>query len=186
MQAARAEFAARGFAGARTAQIAEQAGVNKQLIFYYFGSKRGLYDAVLRTAGGTLLRSAQSTDSDRPTGTPAERLREGVSGLYRSLTDTPDLAGILFRGIRDPGIASASLEAFVRQLVDEFQSIISEGQGLGYFRDDADPELAARQAAVLALGYLALEEQIGKGPAPEHRAEWVDRACDLLIRSLSW
>ena len=183
MQAARGEFAARGFAGARTAQIAEQAGVNKQLIFYYFGSKRGLYDAVLRAAGGALLRSARSSD---PSGTPAERLREGLIGLNRSLTETPDLAGILFRGIRDPGVASTALETFVRELVDEFQAIISEGQGLGYFRDDADPELAARQAVVLALGYLALEEQIGKGPAQERRAEWVNRACDLLIRSLSW
>jgi TetR/AcrR family transcriptional regulator len=41
------EFAQKGLAGARVAEIAEQAGVNKQLLYYYFGSKDGLYSAVL-------------------------------------------------------------------------------------------------------------------------------------------
>lgn len=43
LEAALDEFAARGFAGARVQDIAERAGVNKQLINYYFGSKEGLY-----------------------------------------------------------------------------------------------------------------------------------------------
>ena len=36
-------FAEKGFAGARVQEIAERAGVNKQLISYYFGGKEGLY-----------------------------------------------------------------------------------------------------------------------------------------------
>ncbi len=39
-------FSVKGFAGARVAEIAERAGVNKQLINYYFGSKEGLYAAL--------------------------------------------------------------------------------------------------------------------------------------------
>ncbi len=46
LEAARAEFAERGYAGARVASIAARAGVNKQLISYHFGGKRGLYDQV--------------------------------------------------------------------------------------------------------------------------------------------
>src|SRR2546430_14426564 len=45
--AAREEFSRRGFDGARVEQIARRAGVNKQLLFYYFHSKRGLFTAVL-------------------------------------------------------------------------------------------------------------------------------------------
>ncbi len=41
--AARDEFARRGLAGARVEQIARRAGVNKQLLFYYYHSKRGLF-----------------------------------------------------------------------------------------------------------------------------------------------
>ena len=44
LEAAVAEFGAKGFAGARTAEIAARAGVNQQLIAYHFGGKQGLLD----------------------------------------------------------------------------------------------------------------------------------------------
>jgi TetR/AcrR family transcriptional regulator len=43
LDAAKAEFGAKGFASARVSDIADRAGVNKQLISYYFGGKEGLY-----------------------------------------------------------------------------------------------------------------------------------------------
>jgi TetR/AcrR family transcriptional regulator len=46
LAAALDEFAARGFAGARVHEIAAKAGLNKQLITYYFGGKEGLYHAL--------------------------------------------------------------------------------------------------------------------------------------------
>jgi AcrR family transcriptional regulator len=48
LQAAVAEFGAKGYAGARTAEIAERAGVNQQLISYHFGGKQGLLDELRR------------------------------------------------------------------------------------------------------------------------------------------
>src|SRR2546421_1641176 len=52
--AAREEFSRRGFDGARMDQIARRAAVNKQLLFYYFHSKRGLFTAVLARRGAAL------------------------------------------------------------------------------------------------------------------------------------
>jgi AcrR family transcriptional regulator len=46
VDAAVAEFAAHGYAGARTTAIAARAGVNQQLISYYFDGKKGLYEAI--------------------------------------------------------------------------------------------------------------------------------------------
>src|SRR5436190_455284 len=46
--AAAGEFATRGFAGARVDRIARLARVNKAMLYYHFGSKQGLYDALLR------------------------------------------------------------------------------------------------------------------------------------------
>lgn len=46
LAAALDEFSARGFAGARVQDIATKAGLNKQLINYYFGGKEGLYMAL--------------------------------------------------------------------------------------------------------------------------------------------
>jgi TetR/AcrR family transcriptional regulator len=48
LEAAVEEFSAKGFAGARVSDIAERAGVNQQLIAYYFDSKEGLYREVGR------------------------------------------------------------------------------------------------------------------------------------------
>jgi TetR/AcrR family transcriptional regulator len=44
-----AEFAREGVAGARTAAIADAAGVNKALLYYYFKDKESLYSAVLHS-----------------------------------------------------------------------------------------------------------------------------------------
>jgi len=46
--AAIAEFAARGFAGARMDAIARRSGSNKRMLYHYFGDKDGLFRAVLR------------------------------------------------------------------------------------------------------------------------------------------
>jgi TetR/AcrR family transcriptional regulator len=52
VDAAIREFSTKGFSGARINTIARKAKVNKQLIYYYFDSKVGLYEAVL----GHLIR----------------------------------------------------------------------------------------------------------------------------------
>ena len=53
------EFAINGLSGARVDQIAERTRTSKRMIYYYFGGKEGLYQAVLekaymdiRSAGG--------------------------------------------------------------------------------------------------------------------------------------
>jgi len=48
LDAAVAEFGAKGYSGARTAGIAARAGVNQQLIAYYFGGKQGVLDELRR------------------------------------------------------------------------------------------------------------------------------------------
>jgi TetR/AcrR family transcriptional regulator len=48
LAAALAEFAAHGFAGARVDAIARRAGINKRMLYHYFGDKEALFRAVLR------------------------------------------------------------------------------------------------------------------------------------------
>jgi len=55
LEAATAEFAGHGLAGARVDRLAARAGANKQLIYAYFGSKEGLFDATLELHIGRLL-----------------------------------------------------------------------------------------------------------------------------------
>jgi len=48
LAAALAEFAARGFSGARVDAIAKRAAINKRMLYHYFGDKAQLFRAVLR------------------------------------------------------------------------------------------------------------------------------------------
>src|ERR1035438_7531682 len=72
LRAAMAEFAAFGEVGARTDAIARAAGVNKALLHYYFGSKEGLYSAVLDQVFTGLVEGF--LDGLHGPGTPGERL----------------------------------------------------------------------------------------------------------------
>ena len=50
MNGAREVFRSKGFAAARMQEIADHCGVNKALLHYHFGSKKALFDAILREA----------------------------------------------------------------------------------------------------------------------------------------
>src|SRR6478609_2979416 len=59
LDAAVVEFGEHGYAGARISAIASRAGVNQQLISYYFDGKEGLYRALMarwRAVSGELNR----------------------------------------------------------------------------------------------------------------------------------
>jgi AcrR family transcriptional regulator len=60
LAAARSEFVARGFAGARTRTIARRAGVNQWMLCYCFGSKKNLYREILRERLAERTRAMES------------------------------------------------------------------------------------------------------------------------------
>src|SRR5580698_10433870 len=65
LTAAIREFSTDGLAGARTERIAEAAGVNKALLYYYFTSKQALYDAALESVMDVVVaRSMAAMGSD--------------------------------------------------------------------------------------------------------------------------
>lgn len=66
------EFSENGLAGARTEKIAEIAGVNKALLYYYFKSKEALYHAALESVALRVLNS--SLAALKPARTPGEQI----------------------------------------------------------------------------------------------------------------
>lgn len=175
LEAARREFAERGFAGARVARIAAQAGVNKQLIFYYFGSKGELYRAVAED------EAAVGIDPGGLDGPGTERVRAAVRRVFEALCERPALVQSLTEPPATSGTRTEAATALAT-LEDDLARVISDGQGLGYFRDDVVPATAARQALALCIGYLALEPRLR---SPD-RARWLDETTAALLRILAW
>lgn len=179
--AAKQEFAKRGFAGARVERVAREARVNKQLLFYYFQSKRGLFQAAVRRATEE-LEAALGTAAQL-SGRPLDRLRQLLSTLYEFLELHPDLVALLANAERPDG---TPLAPPIRRIV----VLLAEGQGLGLVRDDIDPHVAAAQALVLMLGYLRLEPIIAASAPPlaadepALRERWRRAAVELVVNGV--
>lgn len=85
LKAAIREFGAHGLSGARTDAIAQSAGANKALLYYYFKNKEGLYRASIESASGDVVRNALAALDSRYS--PGERLlRCALNHFDRILT----------------------------------------------------------------------------------------------------
>jgi AcrR family transcriptional regulator len=62
LDAALAEFAEKGLSGARVDEIAARTATTKRMIYYYFGSKEGLYAAVLEEMYGGIRDAEQALE----------------------------------------------------------------------------------------------------------------------------
>lgn len=180
--AARDEFASRGFAGARVDQIARRAGVNKQLLFYYYHSKRGLFNAVLTRAAAELEAALAALQA--PPGNSLERLRLVLDAQFDFLARHPALVAVLRQAGR---VDLAPFAPAIKRLV----VVLAEGQGLGQVRDDVDPHLTAAQALILMVGYLGMEAAIAASARPlgadepALRERWKVAAVDLVVAGVA-
>jgi AcrR family transcriptional regulator len=93
LDAAHAVFLRRGAAGARTQEIADEAGVNKALLHYYFGTKTALADAVFERAASELFPMVfRILQSETPL---EEKVRALVPAYLDFLAGRPYLVGFV-------------------------------------------------------------------------------------------
>lgn len=163
-------------------QIARKAGVNKQLLFYYFHSKRGLFNAVLANGASQLEHAlaglpvaGSNADPD-----PLARIRTALAAQFDFLAEHPELVALLTQAGRSDARPFAPA---IKRLV----ILLAEGQGRGHVRDDLDPHLAAAQALVLMVAYLGLESLIAMSAPPlgadepALRERWKEAAVRLVV-----
>jgi TetR/AcrR family transcriptional regulator len=133
LEVAEAEFASEGYAGAHLQKIAEQVGVRKTALYYYFDSKAALYTAVITTmleafdrCVGMALETAE---------TPDVQLEELVGGINDLLAEHPNYARILFRVFvdRPPGFTATVLPSVAR-VVERVMGFYRRGLEAGAFR----------------------------------------------------
>ncbi|MBN7786475.1 TetR family transcriptional regulator [Ponticoccus gilvus] len=93
LMAARTAFADAGLEGARVDDIGRRAGLNKQLVYHYFGSKDGLYTAVLEQVYSEIREREAALDlSAFP---PEEAMRQLIDFSFAHLRDNRDFVRLL-------------------------------------------------------------------------------------------
>lgn len=151
LRAATGEFSARGLHGARIAAIARHAGVNKQRLYAYFGSKNGLFAEVLRTCFADMSVQEASLRDLGETDIPAlpakilaayMRVHERFPHFWRllaweNLSGAPHAAAL--RGLQDATFA-------------HLRTLYARGQQLGVY--ESRVSFATFIFSLIALSYF--------------------------------
>lgn len=162
IEAARAEFAAHGFAGARVQRIADRTNSNKALLYGYFGSKQGLYLAVLENLYED-IRSRECALNLQAL-PPTAALETLVAFTFGYYVDNPDFVAILSnenllgaRFLRNSG----RILAMNTPIVDALTDIVRRGQAAGAFRDNIDVLDLYLSLSALGFMYVANRHTLG-------------------------
>lgn len=105
MQAARDLFETKGVAGTTVKDIAAEAGITRELFYYYFSSKNDVVAAVLDDYVADIVESVAVWNETRRFGAMSEALRDCMATLRRTLYDAngprPMIAVLEELGVRD-------------------------------------------------------------------------------------
>jgi AcrR family transcriptional regulator len=187
IEAATEEFAALGLGGARMDAIALRAGQNKRLLYYYFGTKEDLFQAVLertyeniRTAEGAL----QLDEVD-----PVEAIRRLVSFTWHYYITHPEFITLL-NSENLHQAAHLKNSAIIRELnsplIQTLDKVLERGRAAGLFRSGVDPLQLYISIASLSFFYLSnrhtLQVVFGRDlKQPKAEAERLSHMTELVL-----
>ena len=156
LAAAKVEFARLGLAGARVDQIAALAGVNKRMLYYYFGNKDELFGAVLEATYEHIRESEKALHLDAVD--PPEAIRRLVAFTWNYYLAHPEFLSLLnsenlhqAEHLKQSTTVRRMHSPFVAMIRD----ILDRGHHSGVFRDGVDAVQLYISIAGLAYFYLA-------------------------------
>ena len=168
LDAAEAEFAAKGFDGTRLGNIARTAGVQQALIHHYFDDKSGLYRetvdralGAMSTEGWDILARTVSAVGKSSRSKPAQKLDKKnvrplveafIELLQRFFTEHGHILAIVrHEASSGSELARDIVRTRVKPVVDAITAYLDALKGSGDVRGDVD----VRQLAIAAMGMVA-------------------------------
>ena len=135
LQAAKELFVEQGFHPTSMSQIAAKSGITQSMLHYYFGSKQGLFQAVLAEAFIPLF-------SERlfPKGSAldfSELTRAAIAIRFRFFQKNPDILKLLSRTFN---MDEYQPSALAREIGGKWIDIYRDAQRKGQIRSDIAPE----------------------------------------------
>ena len=137
LTAATAEFAQYGLGGARLERIVANTHTSKRMVYYHFGSKEGLYQAVLEHANTTVRFRDDTFDPNA--GTALEALSQFTENAFESFSERPDFARLItFENLSGAAHVKASrlIAKLNQRAMQQVTTIIARGQADGSLRND--------------------------------------------------
>ncbi len=185
------EFADKGLTGARIDEIAAATRTSKRMIYYYFGSKDGLYLAVLEEAYRRMrtIEAGLHLD-DLP---PAEALRRLVEFTYDHHRDNEDFIRLVMNENIQRGNylrQSENIQQLNQNAIRSVRDVYDRGVAQGVFRAGLDP--VDIHSAISAFTFFNVSNRhtfgvIFQERSGEDKASTLKRAhvVDLILRFVS-
>jgi len=153
LNAATAEFSAKGLAGARVDEIARRASVSKRMLYHYFGNKEALWLAVLEQAYLHIRSEERALDVVRLS--PVEGMRRLIQFTIQYDSAHPEFISLLVgenlqhaRYLR----RSKKVQEVHTSLLDVIRDLLERGRRSGVFRSGVDA--AELYITIAALGFF--------------------------------
>jgi len=187
LAAARDEFAEFGLGGARMDRIAERAGLNKRLIYYYFEDKEKLFQAVLEQAYRHIREEEmQLRLLDLEPATAVRRLIEFTWNYYLAHPEFMTLLNSANLHKARHLAESRRARELNSPLVETLAAVLERGRREGSFRGGVDPVQLYVSIAGLACFYLSnshtLSAIFGRDLlAPKARSERLSHMTDVIL-----
>jgi TetR/AcrR family transcriptional regulator len=183
LEVAEKEFARYGYAGAHLQSIAEQIGVQKTALYYYFPSKSALYTAVITTMLEAFERVL--TGLANAGGTHRERLEHLLDALNDLLAERPNYARILIRVFIDgAGVDYPAIAPTIRRVIGGILGFYREGVEAGAFQRHSSRHLFLSVFGMALFHYAAPEFSGGVLELPDVFAEKAVRWRGEEVRRL--
>lgn len=140
LEVATEEFARDGLSGARVDAIAEATATSKRMIYYYFGSKEGLYLAVLERAYARIRSIEEALDLSSMA--PTEALRALIGATFDYDEANPDFVRLVcIENVHKAEHLKRSdvLHTTNRVTLELIEAILTRGYADGTFRRRIEP-----------------------------------------------
>ena len=126
-------FATAGFDGVSVDDIAQDAGVNKAMIYYHFADKLALYRAVLADGLSRMGATVQAIAAAQ--NPPPSKLDRFIEAFVRMTEQRPWMPALMLREIAEgaPRLDAGTME-HMRMVIGSFVAIMKQGQETGAFR----------------------------------------------------
>lgn len=132
-------FSRSGYAGTTVDSVVAAAGVNKRLVYHYFGSKQKLYAAVLREVYGSLeqVEFSAINEAERP----EQALCELLDAYFRFLREHPEFVRLLlWENLNDGRVLRESGRILNKDpFLSRMRGIVAAGRKTGTFAQDIAP-----------------------------------------------
>src|SRR6266446_8494255 len=150
-------FARSGYADASTGELARASEITEPMLYKHFGSKKGLFLAVLKEFGAQFLEILHKRITDRAEKDVLDALEQVVQDYTAAVKADPEIQRVLFQAViesADPEIAQCvgkhnrTVYGFIRQLVER-------AQAEGYVDPALSPDAATwgYMSMILAIQY---------------------------------